>query len=241
MSNMKEYFYDLHIHSALSPCGDDDMTPANIAAMANLKGLDIIAVSDHNTCMNCSAVKQCADEYGILVIPAMELNTAEEIHVLCLFKDIEKAKKFGEYVYSTLPEIKNKADIYGHQYVMDKNEKILDDIPKLLITASSIGISEVQQKVKQFGGISIPAHVDKNSYSLISVLGTIPSEYGFSAFEVSANADIEHLKNDFPQLCNKTILSSSDAHYLWQINERINSIKMSEKSIEAFFDAIKQE
>ena len=42
-------YYDLHLHSCLSPCGSDDMTPADLAAMCALAGLDVVALTDHNT------------------------------------------------------------------------------------------------------------------------------------------------------------------------------------------------
>ena len=74
----RELSYDLHIHSCLSSCGDDDMTPGNIVGMAAIKGLDVIAVTDHNSCRNCPAVLKLAEQYGVLAIPGMELTTAEE-------------------------------------------------------------------------------------------------------------------------------------------------------------------
>ena len=99
---MINLFYDLHIHSCLSPCGSDDMTPYNIAGMAALKGLDVIAVTDHNSCKNCPAVLAAAKEYGILAVPGMEINTSEEVHAVCLFKSQEKAMEFDAYVYGRL-------------------------------------------------------------------------------------------------------------------------------------------
>ena len=88
---MAELYYDLHIHSCLSPCGDDDMTPANIVGMSVIKGLDVIAVTDHNSCKNCPAVLTAAEEYGILAIPGMEINTSEEVHAVCLFEELKAA------------------------------------------------------------------------------------------------------------------------------------------------------
>lgn len=103
---MINLFYDLHIHSCLSPCGSDDMTPYNIAGMAALKGLDVIAVTDHNSCKNCPAVLAAAKEYGILAVPGMEINTSEEVHAVCLFKSLEKAMEFDAYVYGRLLPVK---------------------------------------------------------------------------------------------------------------------------------------
>ena len=112
---MPELNYDLHIHSCLSPCGDDDMTPANIVGMAMIKGLDLIAVTDHNSCKNCPAVLTMADAYGLTALPGMELTTSEEVHVVCLFADLKDALAFDEYVYSRLMPIPNNEKIFGKQ------------------------------------------------------------------------------------------------------------------------------
>ena len=93
-----ELSYDLHIHSCLSPCGDDDMTPGNIVGMSAIKGLDVIAVTDHNSCRNCPAVLKLAEQYGVLAIPGMELTTAEEVHAVCLFSELSAAMEFDRFV-----------------------------------------------------------------------------------------------------------------------------------------------
>lgn len=98
----RELSYDLHIHSCLSPCGDDDMTPGNIVGMAAIKGLDVIAVTDHNSCRNCPAVLKLAEQYGVLAIPGMELTTAEEVHAVCLFSELSAAMEFDRFVYEKL-------------------------------------------------------------------------------------------------------------------------------------------
>ena len=97
---MAELYYDLHLHSCLSPCGDDDMTPSNIVGMSLLKGLEVIAVTDHNSCKNCPAVMDAAQEYGILAVPGMEINTSEEVHAVCLFEELKAAMEFNAYIYN---------------------------------------------------------------------------------------------------------------------------------------------
>ena len=116
------FSYDFHIHSCLSPCGDDDMTPANIAGMASVKGLSVIAVTDHNSCKNCPAVLKAAEDCGITAIAGMELCTAEEVHVVCLFKSLEAALDFDSYVHRHIMPIKNRPDIFGRQQIMDEND-----------------------------------------------------------------------------------------------------------------------
>ena len=120
---MTELYYDLHIHSCLSPCGDDDMTPANIAGMAAVKGLDVIAVTDHNSCKNCPAVLAAAAEYGILAIPGMEINTSEEVHAVCLFEELKNAMDFDAYVYERLMAFPNKEEIFGRQLIYNKEDE----------------------------------------------------------------------------------------------------------------------
>ena len=128
---MPELNYDLHIHSCLSPCGDDDMTPANIVGMAVIKGLDLIAVTDHNSCKNCPAVLTMADAYGLTALPGMELTTSEEVHVVCLFADLKDALAFDEYVYSRLmPTLPPETVIGVRVPLLRKLAKQLADTPE---------------------------------------------------------------------------------------------------------------
>ena len=114
------YFADLHIHSCLSPCGDDDMTPANIAGMAKIKGLDIIAVTDHNAARNLPAVQKCCEAYGLLLLPGMEITTKEEVHLLGYFDSVDTALRFGKELKNHLPKKKNKS----REDVLSKSRKV---------------------------------------------------------------------------------------------------------------------
>ena len=100
---MREYSFDLHLHSCLSPCGSDDNTPANLAGMCALAGLDIVALTDHNTTGNCAAFCAAAERYGLLALPGMELTTLEEAHIICLFPDLACASAFDAIVHHRLP------------------------------------------------------------------------------------------------------------------------------------------
>ena len=219
-------FYDFHIHSCLSPCGDMDMTPNNIVNMAIIKGLDIIAVADHNTCGNCRAVMEVGAQNGLTVIPAMELNTKEDVHILCLFKDIEKAEDFSCYIYNNGRKIINKSEIFGEQVYMNGKDQIIGVEEKLLITASDIGVYEVASLCSEYNGVAIPAHIDKSSYSLLSMLGFITEDMGFSAYEISSRAIKSELLKEQKLLEDKIIISNSDAHYLWDIAERERFIEI---------------
>ena len=114
---MTPYYYDLHIHSCLSPCADDDMTPNNIAGMAALKGLQILALTDHNSCKNCPAFFAACKRQGIIPVAGMELSTAEDVHLVCLFENIEDAMRFDVEIEKHLMSVDNRPEIFGNQLV----------------------------------------------------------------------------------------------------------------------------
>lgn len=233
---MKEYYYDFHIHTCLSPCGDDDMTPLNIVNMSVLKGLDIIAITDHNTAGNCGAVINAAKGKELLVIPGMELETAEEIHIICLFNSVENALRFEDIVAGGRLHIKNRQDIYGRQILMDESDNVMGEEEELLITASSIGIYDVPQLVESLHGCAFPAHIDSDSHSVTAMLGALDRDMRFGAYELSTRADIQVYTERYP---GYRILRNSDSHYLWQMSERENCISLSALTAEAVINCIK--
>ena len=235
---MKEkLYYDFHIHSCLSPCGDDDMTPQNIVGMARLKELDVIALTDHNTCSNCGAVMEAAKGTGLLVLPGMELCTCEEIHVVCLFDTLSNAEAFDAYVKAHSPAVENAPEIYGHQYRMDATDTVIGEETNLLVIASHISVMDVSKLMERFGGVCFPAHVDKSSYSLLSSLGSVPPECGFYTAEISKPTKIDALCAAHPLLGAMRIVTNSDAHYLWDISERYYCIE-AERTLSAVLFAM---
>lgn len=232
--------YDLHMHSCLSPCGDDEMTPANVVGMAAVKELGLIAVTDHNSCKNCGAILRLSEEYGVLAMPGMELTTAEEVHVVCLFEDLHAAMDFDEYVYDHLPEIPNKEAIFGKQQMMDENENVTGTVDKLLINATTIGFDAVYGLVEERGGVMIPAHLDKTSTSLLSNLGFIPPDAKFTTAEVKNFGNLHRLTKEHPYLEKCRILSNSDAHYLQDIHEPEHTLYIEEMTRKAVILALKQ-
>lgn len=237
---MDKIFYDLHIHSCLSPCGDEDMTPANIMAMANLKNLDLIAVTDHNSCKNCPSVMAYGMKEGILVIPGMELCTQEEVHVLCLFARLIDAMDFDAYVYERLIKIENQEIIFGRQQIYDENDRCVGTEPNLLINATRIIYDELDDLMGKFHGIYIPAHIDKNANSLLSNLGFIPPTSKFTWAEVKDVTRLEELKRDNPYLNQCDIITNSDAHSLGLINEAVNHLTVKEPSIEGVLEVLQR-
>ena len=149
------FSYDFHIHSCLSPCGDDDMTPNNIAGMAAVKGLSIIALTDHNSCKNCPALLSIAPNYGITAIAGIELCTAEEVHVVCLFRTLEGAMDFDSYIHKHIMPVKNRPDIFGKQQIMNENDEIIGEEPLLLIGSTDISFDDVAALTKSHDGIMI--------------------------------------------------------------------------------------
>lgn len=225
------FSYDLHIHSALSPCGDNDMTPGNIVGMSALKGLNVIALTDHNSSRNCPAAMKLGEELGVMVIPGMELTTEEEVHVVCLFPDLDAALSFNDVVDARLRRIENKPAIFGHQYLMDENDVITGELESLLINATTIGFDEVPSALAPFGGIMVPAHLDKSTTSLISNLGFVPPGSTFTTFECKKLSNLHSLRNDHPYLKECRVITDSDAHYLQDINEAVNYLELEELSI----------
>ena len=210
------------MHSCLSPCGDSDMTPNNMVNMSMLNGCDIIAVTDHNTALNCPAAMKVGKEAGVLVIPGMELCTSEEAHVVCLFETLEGALDFDSYVMKNTPNIKNRPDIFGHQFVMDHEDNVIREEENLLLNATMLSLEDGTKLVREFGGVCYPAHIDRTSNGAVAVLGAFPDWLSYTAYELSGSgvkAD-EKMKN--PAIKNLKCVVSSDAHYLWDMSEAEN-------------------
>lgn len=217
---MNRYYYDFHIHSCLSPCGDNDMTPNNIAGMAALAGLQIVALTDHNTCKNCPAFYKAAKKNGIIPIAGMELTTAEDIHIVCLFPTLEDAMAFDAYVDTKRIRIKNRTDIFGEQLIMDENDEIIGTEADLLSNATVLTIEEVPDAVKPFHGICYPAHIDREANGVIATLGTFPDSPFFACAEFHDKEKQSSYAEKFPLTAQKKRLVSSDAHYLWDIRDK---------------------
>ena len=238
---MAKYYYDLHMHSCLSPCGDMDMTPNNIVNMAKLLGLDVIALTDHNTSLNCEAAIKVGEEIGLTVIPGMELTTAEDIHAVCLFPTLEKALAFSDYVDRNRIKVRNKAEIYGRQVIMNENDEEIGEIEHLLLPASFIGISDAYRKAREFGGICYPAHIDRDSLSILSVLGEIDPYCGFRTAELADITKLPELRKAHPILDSMNIITCSDAHYLENMRDAANTIELPELTAEAVIEYLDTE
>ena len=226
-------YYDFHIHSALSPCSDEDMTPNNIVNMARLKGLSMIAVTDHNSCGNLRAVMQVAAN-DPLVLPGIEIETAEEVHILGYFPSLEQAEAMEKVVKEHLPFIPNRPEIFGRQLYMDADDTVTGEEEGLLVTATTLGVADVFSMVQNLGGVAVPAHIDRGSYSILSNLGFLPPELAIRTVEITAK-NRARLEERYKNL---TILTSSDAHYLGDIAEMEQYIDTSTKTTHEILDKL---
>ena len=216
---MSKYYYDLHTHSCLSPCADDDNTPNNLLGMATLSGIDILALTDHNTTKNCPAFFEAAERYSVIPVAGMELTTSEDIHVVCLFETLESAMKFDEYIDSFRVKIENRTSIFGKQLITDKDDNIISEERYLLSNATNISIEEIASVVSMHDGICYPAHIDRDANGIISTLGTFPTALPFSCVEFHNPDSIKEISEKY-NLCDKLFILSSDAHYLADIRDK---------------------
>lgn len=218
---MKRYYYDLHIHSCLSPCGDADNTPNNIAGMASICGLDIVALCDHNSTLNCPAFFEAAKRYGIVAVAGMELTTAEDIHAVCLFETLQNAMEFGKEIDGFKFSVKNRPEIFGEQQILDGEDNVIGEEENLLINATLVSIEELPDIVSRYGGICYPAHIDREANGIIAVLGTMPETPDFKCVELHDKEKCDEYTDKY-SLSDKKIIISSDAHYLTQIKDKEN-------------------
>lgn len=231
----RQWAYDLHIHSCLSPCGHRDMTPNNIINMSLIKGLDLISVTDHNTAKNLPAVFEAAKDKELLIVPGIEVNTKEEVHILCYFPTLEAVMRFDHYIEPYLPQIKNNRALFGEQLILNKKDEVVGEYDFLLINALLLSMEEIHKMVVEMGGIMVPAHIDRNSYSIISNLGFIPSNLAIRTIELSMRLN-EKEKNIWKQNYKGfNIIQSSDAHSLEQILERSSYLKLEKLDIDLLF------
>ena len=229
------YFYDLHLHTCLSPCGDAAMTPPNIAGFAALAGLQIIAVCDHNTAGNARAVQEAARVLApqLLVLAGIELTCAEELHMVCLFPSAEAAEAAGREVYAALPDIKNREDIFGAQVLMDAQEQELGRIDRLLINATSVSVDDAAAFAARYGGFCYPAHIDRSSQSILSTLGYLPEHLHLTTVEV-AKPEVFFAESKNSGYAERYhIITGSDAHRLEQIADASRAIHLPECSFAA--------
>lgn len=211
------------------------MTPNNIVNMAALKGLDVIAVADHNSALNLPAVASIARQVGVCLIPAIEFNTREEVHILGYFPTVDTALEISDRVRSFLL-LDNKPDFFGEQKVLNDRDEEVAVEQKLLIQALDLSIDQLDDWINDMGGLAVPAHINRGSNGILKVLGFLPPGANYDALEVAKKGDPVNQR----LLDSHRILHSSDAHRLEDILEREQFLEMESKTVTAFFDSMKR-
>ncbi|MBQ2517220.1 MAG: PHP domain-containing protein [Clostridia bacterium] len=217
---MALFTYDLHVHSCLSPCGDDEMTPCNIAGMAFIAGVKIVALTDHNSCKNCPAFFAACEEYGVTPVAGCELTTSEEIHMVCLFEGLKQALAFDEALQPYRMPFPNRVEIFGDQPIMEKDDAVVGHDPWFLPAATSLSLTEAAELVRGMGGIAYPAHIDRESNGLLAVLGSVPEEPVFDLCEVRDKENAQKLSG------GRRVVVSSDAHRLTDFAVTLNHMEL---------------
>jgi len=236
---MQQFRADLHIHTLLSPCGDLEMSPANIVDRAAELNLQIIGIADHNATQHGPLVKKLALQKGIFTLCGAEVTTKEETHCLAFFKDNKSLIAFQKYLDAHLPDVKNDPKYFGYQVVIDEQEMIVEEVQKLLISALDQSVDQVESEVHKLGGLFIPAHIDRAKFSLISQLGFVPPGLNADAFEISFKTTKDQMLKQFPYLSNYSFIRSSDAHYPNQLGNYVTIFEMEEISFDEIRKALK--
>ncbi len=209
---MQAFTIDLHNHSCLSPCGSLNMSPTAFVKRAKSAGIDILALTDHNSTKNLPTFGICCEAEEITPVFGMEVTTQEEIHVLCLFRSLDAAMDFGDYIEFLLPEIPNVPELFGDQVYVDVNETILGIVEKNLLSSTSIPYETLIEEVLSIDGLAVPAHIDRPAFSVTSQLGFLP-DLPYSA--------VETVRTPCPyETYSNTVITSSDAHYLQDVGKR---------------------
>lgn len=238
---MKRFVADLHIHTCLSPCAELDMTPLRIIDAAVKKRLDVIAISDHNSAENAGIAMKIAQDKGIKVLPAMEVTSYEEAHVLAIFDSIEKVMGMQEIIYKNLPDGINDERLSGYQVVVNERDEVLGFNKRILFGATGLSLKAIVDATHFFGGIAVASHIDKEIFSVISQLGFIPDDIAFDALEISYNTKRQRAESVFGAYKAIPWITSSDAHHLNDIGRRTTSFFLEELSFEEIKMALKGE
>ena len=231
---------DLHIHTCLSPCGELEMTPTSIVLTSCEKGLDVIAICDHNTAENVIGVQRAAKRSDLTVMAGMEVATAEEVHILGIFDTAEQALTLQGKIYGHLLPGKNDEDLFGIQVIANEFDEVDGIEERMLIGGTTLPLEDVIDAIHAFGGLAIPSHIDRESYSLIGQLGIVPDDLNADALEISARGDVNVMRA-IPGTDRFSFITSSDAHRLNEIGQAYTDFYIEEVNINEMKKALNQE
>lgn len=213
---LTQFRADLHVHTCLSPCAEEEMSPLAIVMQAKKKGLDIIGICDHNSTKNVGAVRQAGQHEALAVIGGIEVCSKEEVHILCLFDGEQSLQEMQLLIDQNLHG-ENNPDLFGQQCVCDECDAILGRETKLLIGATELSVEEIVENVHQLGGLAIASHVDRDSFSMFSQLGFVPEGLQIDALEISPQHSVAEVRRCLPQIRDYPLVGFSDAHRLEEI------------------------
>ncbi len=208
---MPIYRAELHVHTVLSPCAGVEMIPPVIVESALQKNINLIAITDHNATANIGAVMEASKGTGLTVLAGMELQTREEVHVLCLFDSLEQAEAWQRSVDAHFENFPNDVDKIGEQYIVDTTGNFIRSETRMLITNIDMSLEDAVRAVNALGGLVIPAHVERRAYGLLAELGFASPI--FEALEISRHTTVENVIKQFPQIKNFPLLQNGDVHY----------------------------
>jgi 3',5'-nucleoside bisphosphate phosphatase len=211
---MKKFRADLHVHTVLSPCAEVEMIPPLVVQQALEKKIDLIAITDHNASANVGAVQRAAEGTGLTVLPGMEVQSREDVHLLTIFETLDVLKIWQTEVEAALPDKQNNSDLFGEQFVVDETGEFIRTEPRLLLASTHFSIDEIFQRVNELGGVVIPAHVERKSYGLLPTLGLVSENWNISALEISRHTSMEKVVEKFPVLQQYPLIQSGDVHRL---------------------------
>lgn len=210
------YRCNLHMHTCLSPCAELDMHPASLVRESLDRGLDVIAVSDHNASENVQYVLKAAAGTDLVIIPGMELCTQEEVHLVAIFEYLEQLEALQKDVYANLAGV-NDEDAFGIQVIVNEVGEVEGFNEHLLIGATGISLNRAVDLIHSLGGLAIASHIDRPAFGLIGQLGFVPPDVPFDALEVSAGLGITQARQRYPELREYQFITSSDAHFVGDI------------------------
>lgn len=236
---MTVYRADLHVHTVLSPCAEVEMIPPLIVQRAEEAGLDMVAVTDHNSAENVAAVVEAADHSSLKIIPGIECESLEGVHLVCLFDEIEQALSMQDLIYDALPDLPNRAETFGAQFVVDSSGEFVRYNDRLLLVPTEMTIEQICESASCSDGVVIAAHVDRPSYGIYGVLGFIPESPRFDAVEISRHLSLEEAIARHPDLACRAVLQSSDAHRLAELGSCPVELDLPHRTVRDLREALR--
>lgn len=229
---------DLHIHTVLSPCGDLEMSPSAIVERALRRGLDMIAISDHNTTRQVKVAQKIGREKGLFVLGGVEVTSQEETHCLCYFPDDTALDAFQVFLDKHLPPIPNDEDRFGYQLIVDENDEIVGEEPYHLLNAIDVDIDGIYDEVHRLGGLFVPAHINKGTTSLMSQLGFVPPDLRADGLEINFRTTKDEILKKFAYLKRFNFITDSDAHFIDNVGDVYNLVYMEHRTFAEFAMAL---